>query len=440
MKKVSTPAVVFLLALSVALTAAAQTRIAITQGSVEPIPIAISPFLALDPQSSNIAQDISAVLSANLTRTGLFRVIDQAAYLDSPSQLVDGPRFNNWRTINAQALIHGTVREVTAGRVRVEFRLWDIIQETQLAAIEYTAQTDHWRRIAHIISDAIFLRLTGTRGYFDTRIVYIDESGPVERRIKRLAIMDQDGARRHIITANETLTLTPRFSPNSSLITYLSYFNDNPQVFLLDIATGEQQLLGNFPGMTFAPRFFPRENKLVFSLAENSNSDIYTLDFETDERERLTTHPSIDTAPSISPDGQQMVFESDRSGTQQLYIMDLQSRNIERLTFDRGRFATPVWSPTGEYIAFTRINQGRFQLGIIRPDSTDMTILVDDFHVEGPSWSPNGQALIYFTQRPTGMGGRADLRVIHLASGASWTLQTENGGSDPAWSGYSDGS
>lgn len=417
--------------------ARAELTIDITKGVVEPLPVAVTDFFGATPQEQQIGMQIGAVIAANLERSGLFRPLDKRSFIQTPDQLRAGPRFADWRVVNAQALVIGAVQAQPDGRLRVEFRLFDVLAGQQMTGLAYFAQPDGWRRIAHIISDAIYKRITGEDGYFDTRVVYIAESGPANQRVKRLAIMDQDGENHRFLTDGRVLVLTPRFSPTAQEITYLSYFNNKPRVYLFNIDTGRQEVLGDFPGMTFAPRFSPDGNRVIMSLAQNGNTDIYTLDLRTRRQSQLTNHPGIDTAPSYSPDGNRIVFESDRGGTQQLYVMNADGSDVKRITFGQGRYGTPVWSPRGDLIAFTRIFEGRFYIGVVRPDGTGERLLTEAFHVEGPTWAPNGRVIMYFKERPTGEGNRqrqARLFSIDLTGFNERQVVTPTDGSDPAWS------
>jgi TolB protein len=419
------------------LPAHAELEIDITKGNPQPMPIAITNFAGDGPQAQQTGQNIAAVISANLERSGLFRPVEPSKFIQTPEQLRAGPRFSDWRLIQAQGLVTGTVAQTPDGRTRIEFRLWDVTADQQLTGLAYTVQADGWRRVAHIISDAIYKRITGEEGYFDTRVVYIAESGPALQRVKQLAIMDQDGQNHRFLTDGRVLVLTPRFSPSTQEITYLSYFNNKPRVYLFNIDTGRQEVLGDFPGMTFAPRFSPDGNKVIMSLAQNGNTDIYTLDLRTRRQTQLTNHPGIDTAPCYAPDGSKIVFESDRGGTQQLYIMNADGSDVKRITFGAGRYATPVWSPRGDLIAFTRLNDGKFYIGVIRPDGTGERMLTEAFHAEGPTWAPNGRVLMFFKERPSGQGGKqrqAKLYSIDLTGFNERQVLTPTDASDPAWS------
>ena len=416
-----------------AAAARAELHIDITRGKVEPLPIAIPTFAG----SGQAPQDITQVISADLERSGLFRPIEAKAFVDKDAATRVPPRYGDWRVINAQALVTGTTETDSSGRLQVEFRLWDVFAEQQLTGLRYTTQQQNWRRIAHIIADAIYKRITGEDGYFDTRFVYIAESGPMNRRIKRLAIMDQDGANHHYLTDGRALVLTPRFSPTAQEITYLSFAGNKPRVYLFNIDTGQQEVLGDFPGMTFAPRFSPDGKKVIMSLAVGAASQIYTLDLRTRQAVRITDTPAIDTSPCYSPDATQIVFNSDRGGSQQLYVMNADGSNIHRISFGSGRYATPVWSPRGDLIAFTKIDGGDFYIGVMRPDGSGERLLTKAFLVEGPTWSPNGRVLLYFRQAPTdskGQGGSSRLYTIDLTGYNEREVITPQDASDPAWS------
>lgn len=413
----------------------AELRIDVSRGRVEPLPIAIVNFAGGTAESSKYGQELAQVISANLRRSGLFDPINPRAFIQRQLSVQLLPRFGDWRVINAQALVNGSVDILADGRLRVEFRLWDVFAEVQLEGQSVATAPPNWRRLAHVISDMIYQRLTGESGYFDTRVVYIAESGPATRRMKRLAIMDQDGANHRFLTDGKTLVLTPRFSPTTQEITYLAYYNDRPRVYIFNIDTGQQEVLGDFPGMTFAPRFSPDGKKVIMSLSRDGVTDIYTMDLRTRVANRLTNVPSIDTSPTFAPDGQQIVFNSDRGGTQQLYVMGADGRNVRRISFGKGRYATPVWSPRGDLIAFTKIQGGQFHIGVMRPDGSGERLLTSGFLVEAPTWAPNGRVLIYFKQIRSGAGASATrLYSIDLTGYNERELITPTDASDPAWS------
>jgi TolB protein len=417
--------------------ARAELQVDITRGHLQPLPIAITDFHGEGPREQDVGRDIATVVAADLERSGLFKPVDKRAFLQDVASLQVQPRFADWRVVNAQALVNGAITVQPDGRLKVEFRLWDVFAEAQMAGLQYRTQRENWRRVAHIIADAIYKRITGEEGYFDTRIVYVAESGPASRRIKRLAIMDQDGANHRYLTDGRSLVLTPRFSRTTQEITYLSYFNNTPRVYLFNIETGRQEVLGAFQGMTFAPRFAPSGNAVIMSFAENGNSDIYTMDLRTRKSKRLTSHPAIDTSPSFSPDAKRVVFNSDRGGSPQLYIMNADGSNVHRISFGQGKYATPVWSPRGDLIAFTKQFRGRFLIGVMRPDGSGERLLSESFLEEAPTWAPNGRVLMFFRQEPMdkeGGGGAANLYTVDLTGHNLRRMVTPGFASDPAWS------
>ncbi len=414
---------------AVTLPARALVEIDVNKGVVEPLPIAITDFLSAD----TLGAEISGIVAADLQRSGLFAPIDKAAFIEKISNPDAAPRFEDWKVINAQALVTGRVSQEADGRIRAEYRLWDTFAGQQLAGEQFFASQANKRRVAHIIADAIYERLTGERGYFDTRIVFIDESGPKNQRSKRLAIMDQDGANVRYLSDGRAISLTPRFSPNRQEITYMSYESGQPQVYLLQLETGQRELVGNFPGMTFAPRFSPDGQKVIMSLLrDDGNSNIYTLDLRSRATTRLTDSNAIDTSPSYSPDGSQIVFTSDRGGRAQIYVMNADGTNQQRISFGEGTYSTPVWSPRGDLIAFTKQSGGDFQIGVMRTDGSGERILSTGFSQEGPTWAPNGRVLMFFKE-PAGAGG-PHLYSVDLTGRNEQAIQSPNFASDPAWS------
>jgi TolB protein len=411
--------------------AAAVLKLDVTQGTVQPVPIALPDFLGVGLADPGAARSITQIIASNLQRSGLFAPIDQAAYLERISTIDVLPRFADWRQINAQALVTGRLSQ-SEGRLKAEFRLWDVFAAQQLHGQQYTTTPDNWRRIAHIISDAIYERLTGEKGYFDSRVVFVDESGPKNRRVKRLAYMDQDGANVRYLTRGEDLVLTPRFSSAADTITYMSYGQGDPKVYLLNIETRQRETVGNFPGMSFSPRFSPDGQRVIFSLQQGSNSNLFVMDLRSKTTTRLTDTPAIDTAPSYSPDGTRICFESDRGGKQQIYVMSASGGSAQRISFGDGAYSTPVWSPRGDYIAFTKQFQGKFGIGIMRADGSGERILTEGYHNEGPTWSPNGRVIMFFRD-PGGEAGPT-LHTVDVTGRNEQRLPTPSYASDPAWS------
>jgi len=410
-------------------SAQARLIIDINKGNPEPLPIAIPNFLG----NSKFAADIARVVEADLRRSGLFAPIDRAAFIQQISDANAQPNFGEWTAIKAQALVTGQVVQEGGGKFRTEFRLWDTFGAEQIIGQQYSTNATNWRRVAHIIADAIYEALTGEKGYFDTRVVFVSESGPKNARKKRLAIMDQDGANIRYLTGGNDLVLTPRFSPSRQEITYMSFAGDRPRVYLLQIETGQREVVGNFPNMTFSPRFSPDGQRIIMSLQQDGNANLYTMDLRSRNTTRLTSTTAIDTSPSYSPTGNQIVFESDRGGRQQLYVMGANGGNAQRISFGAGSYSTPVWSPRGDLIAFTKRAGGNFLIGVMKPDGSGERILTEGYHNEGPTWAPNGRTLMFFRDTPGGNGGPR-LYTIDLTGRNELAVKTPAFASDPAWS------
>ena len=425
-----------LIALFMAFSVQAELAIDVSGAMRDPMPVALPEMIHDGFFVGQQGKKILEVIKADLERSGLFEIVDKDSYIQEFSSMSQEPEFLDWKAIKAQALIQSQIEEVDANNIKVSFRLWDVFAENQMTGQSFTTTKDNWRRIAHVIADAIYERLTGEKVYFDTRIVYVSESGPATKRIKRLAIMDQDGENHKFLTNGAAMALTPRFSPNLQKITYMSYAGNTPRVYILDIESGDQMLLGNFPGMTFAPRFSPDSSKVLLSYASGGKTNIYEMDLKTRKSRQITYGRAIDTSPSYSPDGSQIVFNSDRGGNQQLYVMDADGSNVRRISFGNGRYATPVWSPRGDYIAFTKMAGGQFYVGVMYPDGTGERVLASGYLVEGPTWSTNGRVLMYFRQ-DKGKGRSTPpvkLYSIDLTGYNERQIITPADGSDPAWS------
>nr|WP_299505216.1 Tol-Pal system beta propeller repeat protein TolB [uncultured Rhizobium sp.] len=413
---------------AIAAPANAAVEININRGNVSPLPIAITDFVSTD----GIGAKIAAVVEADLKRSGLFAPVGRAAFIEKISNPDQPPRFEDWKVINAEALVVGRISKEADGRLRAEFRLWDTFAGQQMTGQQFFTQPENWRRVAHIIADAIYERITGEKGYFDTRIVFVSESGPKTDRKRQLAIMDQDGENVRMLTGSKDIVLTPRFSPSRQEVTYMSFEGDQPRVYLLQLETGQREVVGNFPGMTFSPRFSPDGQRVIMSLQQDGNANIYTMDLRSRTTTRLTSTAAIDTSPSYSPDGARIAFESDRGGRQQLYVMNADGSGQQRISFGDGSYSTPVWSPRGDLIAFTKQSGGKFSIGVMKTDGSGERILTTGFHNEGPTWAPNGRVLMFFRQN-SGAGGPA-LYSIDLSGYNEQQVKTPAFGSDPAWS------
>lgn len=415
----------------------AELEIDVRGATRNPMPIAIPEMIGNNGNfftkiiGNDYGDKVRQVLAADLDRSGLFKILPDNSYIETLNSIDQQPKFVNWQAIKAQALVQSQIVELPGEKIRVDFRLWDVASEQQLIGKSFTTTKNNWRRIAHVVADAIYERLTGDKGYFNTRVVYVSETGRATRRIKRLAMMDQDGENHKFLTDGRNLVLTPRFSPNMQKITYLEFVGNSPRVYMLDLDTNRRQVLGNFPGMTFAPVFSPDSSKVLLSYANHGSTNIYEMNIKTRKTRQITYGSAISTSPSYSPDGSKIVFNSDRGGNQQLYVMNADGSNVERISFGKGRYATPVWSPRGDYIAFTKMVNGAFYIGVMYPDGTGERILADGYLVEGPTWSPNGRVLMYFRQD---RGSPVRLYSIDLTGYNERRIVTPAEASDPAWS------
>ena len=412
--------------------ARAVLRLDVTQGNVQPVPIGIPEFIPGTPGDADAARTVTQVITANLARSGLFAPIDPAAYIEKISNFDALPRFPDWKAINAQALVVGRATRQPDGRIRAEFRLWDVVAAQQLEGKQYSTTPENVRRIAHIVSDAVYERMTGEKGYFDSRVVFIDETGPKDRRVKRLSMMDQDGANVRYLTRGEDLVLTPRFSPKSQEITYMSFGQGDPRVYLFNIESGQREVAGNFPGMTFSPSFSPDGGSVIMSLQRGGNSNIFVMNLGSKAITRLTDSAAIDTSPSYAPDSSRICFESDRGGRPQIYVMGANGGAAQRISFGEGSYSTPVWSPRGDVIAFTKQAGGQFAIGVIKPDGSGERILTSGYHNEGPTFAPNGRVLMFF--RDPGGNAGPSLFTIDLTGRNEQKVPSPSYASDPAWS------
>jgi len=404
--------------------------------TLAPIPIAIPEFLGDD---AKLSLDVANVVTADLEGSALFKPLDRQSFLERPRDVNAAPNFANWRPVRADALLIGRVARTADGRVSAEFRLWDPNTGQQLIGQRFATGAANWRRIGHLIADQVYARMTGDKGYFDTRVVYVDETGPKDRRTKRLAIMDQDGFNVRLLSQGKDLVLTPRFSPVAQEIAYMSYNQGQPRVFVMNLESGQRQMVGEFPAgsMTFAPRFSPDGQRIIMSFEEQGTTSIHEMDLRSRQMRRLThadpARTTIDTAPCYSPDGRNIVFESDRDGTQQLYVMGADAGGARRISSEGGRYSTPVWSPRGDYIAFTKQASGMFLIGVMKPDGSGERILTEGYHNEGPTWAPNGRVLMFFRESQ-GANGGPRIFSVDVTGYNEKRIPTPSFASDPAWS------
>jgi TolB protein len=398
-------------------------------GQFQPMPIAVADFSG----EGNLGAQISGVIGNNLRRSGYFAPLDKARFPERNPAFDAPPQFQAWKAAGVQGLVTGRVTRDASGRLRTEFRLWDVTTGEQTVGQQFLTDPNDWRRVGHIISDAVYTKITGIGGFFDTRIVFVDESGPKENRRKRLAIMDQDGANVRFLTQGDNLVVTPRYSPVSQDITYMSQRSgEQPRVHVLNLETGARQVVGNFPDMTSSPRFSPNGQRVVMSLQQGGNSNIYLIDLASRTTTRLTSTAAIDTSPSFSPDGSQIVFESDRGGAQQVYVMGADGSNQRRISFGDGSYSQPSWSPRGDLIAFTKRKSGGFAIGVMKPDGSGERLLTEGFHNEGPNWAPNGQYISFFRDPGGQAGGK--LYMVDITGRVELPIPTPTFASDPTWS------
>lgn len=419
--------------------AEARVLINIDSPNSDPLPVALSTFSGATSQEQRFAKKLRDVIAKDLTNSALFKVIDEAAYLQTPESIQQnkGPVFNEWRLINAEALLTGNVevvKEQGVDKIRVSFRFYDVAEEKELVGWLYKVDAKFWRYVSHLIADRIYTAITGEPGYFATRLVYIGEE-PNQRAgfpSKKLCVMDQDGANQLCLTNGDHLVLTPRFNSQAQKIIYMSYENGKPRLYLLDLPTGKQELLGDFEGLNSSPRFAPDGKSVIMTLTKGheGNPEIYRMDLATRELQRLTFHRGIDTSPSFSPDGKHIVFNSDRGGKPNLYIMDAEGQSVKRLTFGKGSYYAPEWSPRGDLIAFVRKLGGRFNIGVIDTEGQEERLLTDSFLDESPTWSPNGRVIAFARQ----LGDSTRIYTIDLTGYNERQLATPTDASDPAWS------
>jgi TolB protein len=385
-----------------------------------PVSIAVTPFVGDDAK-------VGAVTTNDFAHSIFLNPTNFPEAVTNPDAR---PNVDAWKTVNAQFVLTGRVAP-SGDKIAAQFRLWDMTTGAQVAGQQYTTDAANARRVGHLIADAVFTRVTGEKGFFDSRVVFVDETGSKEKRRKRLAVMDMDGANVKYLTAGDSLVVTPRFSPTAQLVAYMSFKDNEPRVTLLDLESGQREVVGNFPGMTFAPRFSPDGQRVILSLSDGPSSNLYTMDLKSRATTRLTDGGSIDTSPSYSPDGQQIAFESDRGGTQQIYVMSAGGGDARRISFGDGRYSTPAWSPRGDLIAFTRQKEGLFGIGVMKPDGSGERIITEGYLNEGPTFAPNGLFVMFFRD-PGGESG-PKIYMADIFGHGEFPVPTPGYASDPSW-------
>ncbi|TXN24574.1 Tol-Pal system beta propeller repeat protein TolB [Methylobacterium sp. WL9] len=416
------------LSLAAAAPAQAQLQLRIGGGAFQPLPIAVVDF-AGDPSLGTL---MSSVVTNNLRRSGYFSPLEKARFPEAPS-FDAAPNFEKWRGTGIQALVTGRVGRDAGGKLKVEFRLWDVTSGQQVTGQQYGTDPGNARRAGHLISDVVYTKITGIGGYFDSRVAFIDESGPKERRRKRLMVMDQDGANVRALTSGDVSVVAPRYSPAGQDIAFMTQASgQQPKVQMIDLESGTRQTVGSFDSMSTSPRFSPDGRRLVMSVQQGGNADIVTVDIASKAQHPVTQGLAIDTSPTYSPDGGQIVFESDRGGSQQIYVMGADGGNPHRISFGEGSASQPAWSPKGDLIAFTRQRKGGFAICVMKPDGSGERVLTEGFHNEGPTFAPNGQYVMFFRD-PGGQGG-GKLYMVDITGKVENPVPTPSFASDPTWS------
>ena len=405
----------------------------ITGGKIDPLPVAVTPFIAA-AGSENDAATISGIVAGDLARSGYFKPLPPDSFIEKIEAFDQMPNFASWTQVKAQAIVVGSV-STSGDRMTVAFKLYDVNTQAFLAGSSFSAPAKLSRRLAHKVADMVYNKITGFAPYFDTRVVFVDETGPKNARVKKLALMDQDGFNARTLTNGKEILLTPRFSPTSQEITYAAIGTDASRVFIYNIDTGQKEIVGDFPNMSFAPRFSPDGQKVIMSLESDDgrNANIFEMDLRSKQMRQVTDVPAINTAPCYSPDGGRIAFESDRGGTQQIYVMGADGSNQNRISFGNGRYSTPVWSPDGKYVAFTRQASGGFGIGVMAPDGSGERILTEGFHNEGPTWSPNSRVVMFFRDTQ-GENGGPQIWSVDISGYNEQQMPTPGFSSDPAWS------
>ena len=388
------------------------------------------PTAAAGGSTDALGREIARVVFNDLKNNGLFQPIGPDSLPRPTNAQVTAPVFGVWSGRSAEMLIQGYVRADGNGGLTIGCYLYDVELREELARAGWQLQPGEWRRAAHKCADLVYGRLTGEDPFFDSRIAFIAETGPKDKRQKRLAVMDSDGANLRFVTLGSATALTPRYSPDYKQLLYLSYVDGNPRIYVYDIGTGQQRVVTQSTNPTFAPRWSPDGRYILYSMAVGGNTDIYRVSAQGGASERLTDTPGIDVGGSYSPDGSKIVFESDRSGGQQVYVMNADGSNQRRISFHGGRSATPEWSPRGDKIAFTHMG-GNFRIATMNPDGSGLSFLTNSWQDEAPTWAPNGRIVQFFrTERNSGKTG---LYQVDLTGENERRLPTPTDASDPAW-------
>ena len=425
----------FISLLLIATAAEAQQPDATTATAIEIPPLTSPDTGTKGNEMLQIGWEATQMIASDLSQTSELKPlrITRDDYVSYPE--VTAPSFGKWRPLGAKILLTGFVQSRSDGRIAIGCYVYDVSKSSELARKGFVLPKSDWRRAAHKCSALAYTAVTGARGMFDTRIAYVAENGVGDAKVRRIAIMDNDGRNHKFLTAGDTIVLKPRLSPNASHLAYVSFAGGEPTIRLIDLGSGKERPLVEGGAISFAPRFSADGSRIAFSMMLGPNSDIYVVGAGGGRPQRLTTSPAIDTDPSFSPDGSKIVFESDRSGSQQLYVMNSDGSNERRISFGAGAHASPEWSPDGQWIAFTHRDQYGRRVGVMRPDGTDERLLTGGPGDDSPSWGASSRDLIF--ARLIG-GGRSALYRVSLGGGQPQQVTIPQDGSDPDWSGAMD--
>lgn len=420
----------------------ATLQVDVSGGNFDPIPIYFGAFAG----SQELGVNFMAVIEKDLVNSGLFKSLNSGEY----KLLAKQPNFHKLRSMGADYVAGGKIAYNKNEEITLELYVWNAATGHLVIGHRLNGKMHGWRQLAHIAADMIYSNLTGEKPYFTSKILFIDETGPIDNRLKKVAIMDQDGANVAYLTNGEHLTVTPKIAPDRQNVVYTAYIDDSPHTCLQQLKTGARTIVEQSTNGTIAPNFSPDGNGLVMGkLRDNGTANLFLLNIQSMNNmlksqgaqtkavhgeanmRQLTYGNNIDATSSFSPDGKQLVFSSDSSGRQQLYIMKIDGSAKKQLSTGSGSYSTPVWSPRGDYIAFTKKEHGQFSIGICRTDGSEERLLSSGFHSERPCWAPNGRSLIFFKESAA---GHSRLYSIDIMNQKERLLTTPHDASDPDWS------
>jgi TolB protein len=421
--------VVFILLLLASSSARGALTIEITQGIEGAIPIAVVPF-GWNGSSSMAPENISAIIAADLNRSGRFESLpdrDLVAYPSDGKQV----KFQNWRMVNVDDLVIGQIKQTGDGQYTVQFELFDVIRGKQIVALSFPASGQDLRQVAHHISDVIYEKLTGERGAFNTQIAYVTTSGTGKNKTYTLMVADSDGYDPQTILKSQQPLMSPSWSPDGKQVAYVSFEKKTSEIYIQNVATGSRRKLASFKGINGAPAWSPDGRQLALTLSRDGNPEIYVMDVNSGSLKRLTNSVSIDTEPVWTPDGKSIVYTSDRGGSAQLYRVAAWGGSAKRLTFEGKYNAGADISPDGRKIVMVHGEGGRYRIAVLDLDSGLLRVLTDGHLDESPSFSPNGSMIIY----ATGAGNREVLSAVSVDGRFKQRLSLQAGNvREPVWS------